>query len=141
MGSEFGIAHNLVCDSRTVDWRIAVHRTNDDLDLRHAPRRFLLVLTNQGKRADTFAVQSHVFGKALRQTEVVTGLDEMAHTERVSGKVSRSEALIGHVEIGEEFAFLDKLRDFLPLFLGGVDTGWIVGTRVQEYDMTFGDFL
>jgi hypothetical protein len=37
-----------------------------------------------------------------------------------------------HIEESEMFLRLDQLGQFLPLLLGGIDTGWVLGTSVEQ---------
>jgi hypothetical protein len=37
-----------------------------------------------------------------------------------------------HIEESEMFLGLDQFGQFLPLLLGGVDTGWVLGTSVKQ---------
>ena len=37
-----------------------------------------------------------------------------------------------HIEESKVFLGLDQFRKFLPLFLSGVDTGWVLGTSVKQ---------
>ena len=68
-------------------------------------------------------------------------LDEVADGEGVVGGISGGETLIRHVEEGEELLLLDKVRDFLPLGRGGIDTSGVVRAGVQEDNGTLGSIL
>lgn len=43
-------------------------------------------------------IETHVLGKGLGQQDVVSLLDEVAHSPGITIDVSTREALIGHVE-------------------------------------------
>lgn len=55
--------------------------------------------------------------------------------------LTRSKALVGHVEEGEQLFVFDYLGHLSPLFGTRVDAGGVVSTRVQQDDGLFGDFL
>lgn len=63
--------------------------------------------------------------------------NKVANGESIASNVSRSEALVGHIEEGEEFLLLGNIGEGGPLLGGGVDTGGVVGTRVEEDDRVF----
>jgi hypothetical protein len=138
---ERGIAQNLRHQTSTVHGRVRVQGTDEDLDLRHCAHRIVFAAGHQREGAGTFAVQAHVLGVALGQGDLVALLDEMSDGEGVTGDVTAGEALVGHVEEGEEVALLDQIGQFGPLFGLGVDAGGIVGAGVQQDDGAFGDFL
>ena len=60
--------------------------------------------------------------------------DKMAHGEGVLVGVTASEALVGHVEESVVALLLDDVADLLPLLLGRVDAGGVVGAGVEEED-------
>lgn len=68
-------------------------------------------------------------------------LNEVAERESVLVGVARGEALVGHVEEGVVVAFLDGIADLLPLLLGGVDTGRVVGAGVEQDNAALGHGL
>ena len=65
----------------------------------------------------------------------------MANGERVADSVTLREALVGHVEEGEELLLLDNVADLLPLLRRRVDTGRVVGASMEENDSLVVRFL
>lgn len=63
-------------------------------------------------------------------------LNEVADSEGIASSVTRGEALVGHIEEGEEAFFLDNRGEFSPLFLSGVDTRWIVRAGMEKDNAT-----
>jgi len=49
-------------------------------------------------------------------------------------EVTGCETLVSRVESGKELLSLDNLKDFLPLTLSWVNTGWVVGADVEHDD-------
>jgi len=125
----------------TVERRVGVHRSDDDLQLALDTGLFLWIGCDEGEGTDTFSVETHVLREGLGQSDLVTLLDEVADGEGVLGGVSGSETLVRHVKEGEELLLLDEIRDFLPLGRGWVNTSGVVGTGVQENDSTLGSIL
>lgn len=112
--------------------RIRIHRPDHNLQLTlhlgfllRAPRR-------QRKRTDTFAVETHVLGKRLGERDLVSLGYEVADGKGIARGGAGGEALVGHVEEGEELPLLDHLGDRFPLLGGGVDACWIVCAGVQK---------
>lgn len=121
--------------------RVAVHRTNQDLDLRHGASGFLLVGADQRKGSGSFTVKTHVLGETLSQRNLVTILQEGTDGKRILGDISAGKALVGHVEEGEQVAFLEDGGHFSPLLRPGINTGWVVSAGVQKDDGSLWDFL
>lgn len=87
------------------------------------------------------AYLTHVFGVALGQCELMTLLGEQAHGEGVLVDVTAGESLVGKIEEWEQVTLLDQCRQLSPLLWFWINTGWIVGTGVQQDDRTLWDFL
>lgn len=86
-------------------------------------------------------------------------LDEMADREGVLGGIARCEALVRHVEEGEQLLLLelgvskrsicvevsvtrlDDVGQLNPLLLGRVDASWVVRTCVKEDNALLGCVL
>jgi hypothetical protein len=79
----------------------------------------------------------HVFGKTLRQANVVTLLDKVPDGESVLVSVSTSEALVGHVKERVVALLLHDIANLFPLLHGRVDSGRVVGASVQQDDAAF----
>lgn len=140
-------------DAGTVDGRVGVERTDEDLDLRVHALLLLCVLADKGESADTLTVQTlfksvylcssmssakdntdHVLGKALAESNVVALLDKVSRGKRIAVRVTAGKALVGHVEEGKVLLLLHDVADLAPLRLGRVDTGRVVRTGVQQDD-------
>lgn len=65
-------------DERTVDWRVRVHWTNQDLQLGLHALGFFFILGDDTQSADTFAVQTEVLSVRLGQDDLVSFLDELS---------------------------------------------------------------
>jgi hypothetical protein len=83
----------------------------------------------------------HVLGKGLAQSDVVALLDEVTGSKGILVSVTAGEALVGHVEEGEVALLLHDIANLAPLVLGGVNTGRVVGTGVQQDDAVVGGGL
>ena len=68
-------------------------------------------------------------------------LDEVTGSKGILVSVTAGEALVGHVEEGEVALLLHDIADLAPLVLGGVNTGRVVGTGVQQDDAVVGGGL
>ena len=67
--------------------------------------------------------------------------DEVADGKGITGGRARREPLVCHVEEWEKFLFLDDIGDLLPLLRGRINTRWVVCTRMQKDDASFGSIL
>jgi hypothetical protein len=83
----------------------------------------------------------HVLGKGLAQSDVVALLDEVTGSKGILVGVTAGKALVGHIEEGEVALLLHDIADLAPLVLGGVNTGRVVGTGVQQDDAVLGGSL
>ena len=93
LGADAGAGEDLVGDAGAGDGRVRVHRSDEDLELRHGGGRLRLGATDQREGAGALAVQAHVLGVRLRQRDLVAVLQEHAHRRRVLVHVARREAL------------------------------------------------
>ena len=135
------IGEDGVGDTGTVEGRVGVHRSDDDLQLTLDTGFLLGIGSDEGESANTLAVEAHVLRKRLGQGDMVTLLNEVTNGKGVPGGVSGGEPLVRHVEEGEELLLLDKVGDFLPLGRCGINTSGVVGAGVQENDSTLGSVL
>jgi hypothetical protein len=83
----------------------------------------------------------HVLGETLAQSDVVALGNEVARSKGISVSVTAGEALVGHVEESEVTLRLHDIADLAPLGLGGVNTGGVVSTGVQQNDAALGGGL
>lgn len=82
----------------------------------------------------TLAVQTQILRERLSDTELEALLGEIANGPRVADQITGREALIGGVEEGEMLTLADHRGDFLPLLLGGIYAGRVMGTGVEKDD-------
>jgi hypothetical protein len=71
----------------------------------------------------------------------VAFVDEVADGKRITGGRTRREALVRHVEEGEEFLVLDDIGNLLPLRRSGVDACRVVRARMKKNNASFGGVL
>lgn len=82
--------------------------------------------------AGALTVQTKVLSEGLGDAELEALIDEVADRPRVTGEIAGREALVRCVEEGEVLALTQDDRDLLPLVLGQVDAGGVVGAGVQD---------
>lgn len=138
---ESGVVHDGGGDTGTVDGRVGVEGTDENLDLRLNALLLLGVLADEREGTDTLTVETHVLSEGLAQRDVVALLDEVAGSKGILVSVTAGKALVGHVEEGEVVLLLHDIANLAPLSLGGVNTGGVVGTGVQEDDALLGGGL
>lgn len=135
------VVHDGGGDTGTVDGRVGVEGTDENLDLRIDTLLLLGVLANEREGTNTLAVQTHVLGEALAQSNVVALLDEVARSEGILVSVTAGKALVGHIEEGEVLLLLHDIADLAPLGLGRVDTSGVVSASVEQDDAALGGGL
>ena len=135
------VAKNGAGNAGAMGRRVGVHRADDNLELRVDTGLLLGIGGGHGESTRAFAIETHVLRERLSQSDLVTLSNKVAKGKGITGDVSRSEALVGHVEEGEELLLLDDVRKGLPLPGGGVDTGGVVCTRVQQDNRALGGGL
>lgn len=138
---ELGVVEDGGGDSSTVDGRVGVEGSDDDLQLRVDSVLLGGVLADKREGTDSLTVQTHVLGEGLAQSNLVALLDKVSDGVGVSVDVSGGKALVGHVEEGEVALGLDNLLDLSPLLGSGVDTGGVVGAGVEEHGGSVGGGL
>lgn len=135
------VAQDSIGNSGTVERRVRVHGSDDNLQLTFDSGTFLGVGADKGESTNTFTVETHVLGERLCESDLVALFDEVSDGEGVTSGIARGETLVGHVEEREEFPLFYDIGNFFPLGLSRVHTGWIVGTCVEEDDGTFRSIL
>lgn len=86
------------------------------------------------ERTRALAVQAKILRKRLRNAQLEALGDKVLDGPRVAREVARREALVRAVEEGEVVALAHGGGDLLPLVLGRVYAGGVVGTGVQQHD-------
>jgi hypothetical protein len=136
-----GVVQDLGSNAGTVDGRVGVQRADQDLDLGVDSLLLVGILGDNGEGTDTLTVETHVLGEGLSQADVVALLDKVADGKGVLVGVTRSEALVGHVEERVVASLLDGVAQLPPLSLGRVDTSGVVGASVEQEDAALGSSL
>lgn len=135
---QFRVIEHDAGDPGAVGWRVGNLRPLQDGQLAaHTLHDVLCVGARAGdevERACSFAVQTEVFGKGLRDDQLEALLDEIPDREVVLGQVTGRETLVGAVEEGEELLRADDLGDLFPLILRRVHARGVVRAGVQEDD-------
>ncbi len=121
----------------TVQRRVRVHGADDNLHLGIDTFGLFKRGSGQGKCANTLAVETHIFGKALREGDLVALLDEVADGKGVASGITRGKALVCHIEEGEEALLLDNRGNFSPLLLCRVDAGGVVRASMEKDNATW----
>jgi hypothetical protein len=83
----------------------------------------------------------HVLSETLAQSDVVALSNEVAGGKGILVSVTAGKALVGHVEESEVALRLHDIADLAPLGLGGVNTGGVVSTGVQQNNAALGGGL
>ena len=83
-------------------------------------------------------VEAEVLGEALRDAQLETLLDEIAHRPRVALQIARGEALVCAVEEREMTSLSYDGGNLLPLVLCGVHACGVVCAGVQKDDGALG---
>lgn len=129
---ESSIVEDFRSNAGTMDGRVGVQRSDQDLDLRVHTLLLFGRLADNGESTDTLAVETHVLRKALSKDKLVAFLNEESERVGIFVGVTTGESLVGHIEEGEVSFLLDDLADLLPLLRGWVDTGRVVGASVEH---------
>jgi hypothetical protein len=156
---ELGGVQNLRGDASSVNGRVRVHGTDQDLDLGVDTLLLLWRLSKDRERTNTLAVKTlyalsatgiaglkrtttnHVLGERLAEHNLVALLDEVTESVGILVGITGGESLVGHVEQREVTASLDGVADRPPLLGSGVNTSGVVRAGVQEEDGAAGSVL
>lgn len=110
--------------------------SDDHLDLAEHLSSSVLVSSNNVQCTDTFAIQTHVLGVGLGHQHIESLLSEVPYWEGITNEVTTGKTLISRIEVREELLLLHNLSYLLPLIAGGVHTGWVMSTHVQQHNVT-----
>ena len=135
------VVQNGGSNASTTERGVGVHGADNDLELTLNTSLLLGIGGDQRERADALTVQTHILREGLRHDDLVAFRHEVADGKSVASKITRSKALVGHVEEGEELLLLDNVGDLLPLLRGGVNASGVVGTRMEKNDGLLGHAL
>lgn len=86
--------------------------------------------------ANTFSVQTGVLGEALANQHRDIPFDEFSDGPGIPVQVATGKALVGAVEKGVVTLLQHHVRDFTPLFPGGVYASRVVSTCMEDEDGT-----
>jgi len=132
LGIELGVAEDGVGDAGAIGRRIRVHGADDDLELAVDASLLFGIGSYKGEGTNALAVKSHVLSERLGDGYLVSLGHKVAHGKGITTGRARGEALVGHVEEGEELLLLNDVGDFNPLGLGRVDTCGVVCAGMEE---------
>jgi len=90
------------------------------------------MLLHHRQVAGTLAVEAKVLGERLAGEELKATLHKVPHGPGIAIRIATGKALVGGIKEREELLLFKQISQFDPLLLGGVDTGGIVGTGVQD---------
>lgn len=90
------------------------------------------VVADEMESTGTLTIEAHDFGKGLGDDHLEALVEEETEAVTIFVKVTGCESLVSGVEEGEQFVFLAHLGNHGPLLLGGVNSGRVVGTSVQQ---------
>lgn len=132
LGLQLGITQDGLDDASTVERRVGPEGTGGGLQLGSHALLLLLGGADHGGSSATLSVETEVLGEGLGKADLVAISDELADGEGVSLHITGGEALVGAIEDHTAVVSLDGLADLLPLLLGGVHTGGVVGAGVEQ---------
>lgn len=107
-----------------------IHRTHGQIDLLrwfcqrkisgpvHCLDNELVKIKNLPQTPNSLSVKSHVLGKGLSTTELMTILQEDPNSLIVPVAVATSKSLVCHIEKGKMLLFLDQHHDISVKHLG-----------------------
>lgn len=131
----FGVAENAFGDTSAMERRAGIAWTDDHLNLAQHLGSSVLISRNNVQGTDSFTVHTHILGVTLRDKHIESLFGEVPDWEGISDEISTSKSLVGRIEVGEQLLFLHNLSNLLPLIAGGINSGWVVGTYVQQHDI------
>ena len=111
--------------------------TNNDLHLTQHACRFLFAGAHHAERAHAFAVKREALRERGGHEKVHARGQELLHSRAVFGNAF-AEALVGHVQKGDQAFGLDRRDHLRPLLGREVVAGRVVATGVQRHDGAVG---
>jgi len=133
-GGELGVTEDDIDNAGTVNGRVRVDGPGNLLDTAHDNFLLSFTATDGGVTSSTLTVEAKVLGERLEEHNVVSVLLEQLEGEAILLEVAGGKALISAIKGREELLSLDNLEDFLPLPIGRVNSGGVVGTDVEHDD-------
>ncbi len=141
LGSKNIILEDFGHNVGSIDGRVGIHGTDEDLELTLDATGLLGVVANDRKRSNTLSVETKVLGKRLGDDKDVAVVGKLTDGKSVTLSVSRGESLVGIVKEGKVFLFLHERRDLGPLLGRGVDSGGVVSANVKKDDRSLRSVL
>jgi hypothetical protein len=126
------VSQDLGNEARAVHGGVAVLRARDALQLAQRLARVRGVGGQQVERANALGVQPQVLAVALRHQQLQPARREQPRRRGVRLQVARGEALVGHIEEGQQAARDAHVRDGGPLRRRGVHARGVVRAAVQH---------
>jgi hypothetical protein len=105
---QLGVVQDGADNVSTVNRRVRVHGTDEDLELRINASALIGISTDNGEGTDTFTIETHVLGKGLGQDDLVTFRDELAESISIASTVTGGKTLVGHIKESKVLTFLQK---------------------------------
>jgi len=133
-GGKLIVTKDDVDNTGTVDGRVGVDGSGNLLNAGLHEVGLLFATSNNGEAASALTVDTEVLSERLEEHNIVSVLGEETERVGVLLEVTRGEALVGRVETAEKVFGLDNIHNFVPLLRGGVNTGGVVSTDVEEHD-------
>ena len=145
LGEERGLVEHHAGDSGAVGRRVADFAPLENRQLRADPGdrvgRVRAWSGDKMKGPSPLAVQTKVFRKGLGNAELKALRDEVPYGPGVVFEVTGREALISAIEKGEMLLRSDDFRELDPLVVGGIHSGRIVCTGMQNENASRGSLL
>jgi len=131
-GGQLFVSKDNINDTSTVDGRVGVDWSGNLLYAGKNDILLRLASGNNGDATSTLTIETKVLGERLEEHDVVGMLLEKLERVAIFLEITTGETLIGRVESGEQLFALNNLEDVLPLRVGGVNTGGVVGADVEH---------
>ena len=129
---QLGVTQDGLDNASTVERRVGPEGTGGGLQLGSHALLLLLGGADHGGSSAALSVETEVLGEGLGEADLVAVSDELADGEGISLHISRGETLVSAVEDHSAVVGLDSLADLLPLLLGGIHSGGVVGASVEQ---------
>ena len=84
--------------------------------------------------ASSLTIEAEILCKRLSNAKLESLLDEVSYSPRILRKITGRKTLVCTIEEREVRLLLKESRQFLPLFLGWIDTSRVVCAGMEEDD-------
>lgn len=117
--------------------RRGVVSANNDLNLGGNAGSSCLVSADEVEGTSALTVKTHDLGERLSNNHLEALVNEIAETVGIIIKGAGGETLVSSVKERIKLVLLAHFSNLVPLLLGGVNTGGVVGTGVQEHSRAY----